>query len=111
MSHVCHVCGSPEIDPAASDHGSARCAACAPARDHVVSMQTGPDGSSLAVCPCGWSSEIAGPGRYRAQEAKVKQHWRDVIRWAHRNPLAFMAICVALPTIAGNVLVACGWSL
>lgn len=43
-------------------------------------MQTAPGGGSLAVCPCGWRSEVAGAARYVVQDAKVRMHWRDVIR-------------------------------
>lgn len=43
-------------------------------------MRTGQAGASLAVCPCGWNSEVKGPHRYTIQDTKVRLHWRDVIR-------------------------------
>src|SRR5690606_18415067 len=67
----CYVCGSREIMPDCSP-GAAACEACVPAREHVVSMQTGRDGASLAVCPCGWTSEVKGKGRHIIQDAKVR---------------------------------------
>ena len=75
----CYVCGSRDL-PADVDLRSPTCAACAPARDHVVSMQTAPDGGSLAACPCGWRSTVAGKARYVIQDVKVRLHWREVIR-------------------------------
>ena len=77
----CHLCGSAEVE-ADSPIGSPTCAECRPIRDHVVSMQTGPSGASLAVCACGWCSLVAGAKRHMVQDAKVRMHWRDVIRRA-----------------------------
>jgi len=74
----CYICGSSEIAPSGSP-GSTTCAACAPVRQHVVAMQTGAGGSSLAICPCGWSSEIPWKGHHAAQDVAVRQHWRAVI--------------------------------
>lgn len=108
MSAGCYVCGSPDI-AAAADLRNPTCEGCKPARDHTVSMQTGAGGSSLAVCQCGWRSEVSGKGRSVAQDAKVKGHWRAMIRFAARQPLAFAAMCIAAPTIVGNVLVTAGW--
>ena len=75
----CHLCGAPAV-PEASSVGSRRCAACEPIREHVVSMQTGAGGSSLALCQCGWRSEVRGQKRYLVQDTKVRLHWRDAIR-------------------------------
>lgn len=78
----CHLCGSAEISTK-SRMGSLICDDCLPIQDHVVSMQTGPSGASLAVCPCGWASLVAGAKRHVVQDAKVRLHWRDVIRRAN----------------------------
>ena len=81
MSACCHLCGSTEIR-ADSPKGSPTCADCWPITDHVVSMQTGADGSSRAVCECGWRSEVTGAKRHMLQQVKIRMHWRDVIRRA-----------------------------
>jgi len=101
----CHICGAPST-VAASDHGSPRCDDCAPAREHVVSMQIADDGDSLAVCPCGWRSKIRrGKGAYLIQDAKVRLHWRAVIRAVReaeaREPVAAFALFFALCGLAG----------
>ena len=75
----CHVCGAPAIAEA-SDIGSARCGDCAEVRNHVVSMRTGPGGSAVAVCTCGWRSESHGSQRMTLRETKVRLHWRTMIR-------------------------------
>lgn len=74
----CFLCGATEVSPEAH-YGSPVCDDCLPIREHVVSMQTGDGGSSLAVCRCGWRSEIQGGGRYIVQDTKVRLHWRGVI--------------------------------
>jgi|GEM_PF-1304062 len=76
---TCYVCGSPELASDA-DLRSPTCASCLPARDHVVSMQTAPDGGALAVCQCGWESNSRGERRMMVSDVKVRMHWRDVIR-------------------------------
>lgn len=88
MTARCHVCGSPDIDADASSIGSSRCAECTPARDHVVSMQggplvPGPEGESRAICPCGWRSVVPWGGHHLIQEARVRMHWRTMIRAAN----------------------------
>lgn len=75
----CHLCGSAEVRPD-SPSGSPTCADCWPITEHVVSMQTGHEGASIAVCPCGWRAEAKGDRRSIVREAKVRLHWRDVIR-------------------------------
>lgn len=75
----CHLCGSAEIR-ADSPMGSPTCDECWPITDHVVSMRTGPGGSALAVCPCGWRAETMGQGRNHLIQVKVRLHWREVIR-------------------------------
>lgn len=81
MRTGCYVCGSPEIAPGSSV-GSHTCERCKPARDHVASMQRGPDGSAVAVCPCGWRFEQHGAGRHEARHKAVEQHWRAMIEAA-----------------------------
>lgn len=75
----CFLCGAAEVSPEAH-YGSPVCDGCLPIKDHVVSMRTGQAGASLAVCPCGWRSEVKGPKRHTIQDTKVRLHWRDVIR-------------------------------
>jgi len=73
----CHLCGGePEAD---SPRGSPTCSDCRPIREHVVSMSNAP-GTSIARCRCGWRSEVAWSHRATVQDAKVRLHWRDVIR-------------------------------
>lgn len=76
----CYVCGSPDL-AADADHRSATCAECRPARDHVVSMQTGEGGRPLAVCPCGWryQSRSAGQAGQLFRDIAVRAHWRAMI--------------------------------
>jgi len=73
----CHLCGGePEAD---SPRGSPTCAECRPIREHVVAMSN-TEQTSIAKCRCGWRSEVAWEHRATVQEAKVRLHWRDVIR-------------------------------
>jgi hypothetical protein len=81
MNGCCYVCGSPEIADGGAP-GSPTCAGCKVARDHVVSMQTGAGGGSLAVCQCGWRSEVSRHNAYMIQDVKVRLHWRYMIRLA-----------------------------
>jgi hypothetical protein len=81
MTARCHVCGSPAT-AAASDFGSSRCDDCAEARNHVVSMRAGKGGTSLAICQCGWRSEVPRRNAYMIQDVKVRMHWRSAIRAA-----------------------------
>src|SRR5690606_33258487 len=46
----CFLCGAAEVSPEAH-YGSPVCDGCLPIGEHVVSMPTGRDGASLAVCP------------------------------------------------------------
>lgn len=82
MTARCHVCGSAEISAKASSIGSPRCAGCAEAGNHVVSMRNGAGGRSLALCQCGWRSEVPRTNAYAIQDVKVKMHWRHMIRLA-----------------------------
>ena len=86
MSGRCYVCGTHEGLAEVAPHNDL-CAECLPAARHVVSMQTGDGGSSVAVCPCGWRSEVKGKGRSQIQQVKVLLHWNDVI-----NRAAFEAV-------------------
>ncbi|MGE0773546.1 MAG: hypothetical protein AB7L36_00685 [Sphingomonadaceae bacterium] len=81
MSARCYVCGAQETLVEAAPHNFL-CGECLPVARHVVSMQTGTGGSSVAVCPCGWRSEVNGKGRYKIQQVKVLLHWNDVINRA-----------------------------
>lgn len=77
---TCYVCGSSELAPDA-DLRSPTCNECAPAREHVVSMQTGKGGVAAAVCPCGWhyESQFVGKVGNMFREVAVLSHWRFVI--------------------------------
>lgn len=77
---TCYVCGSPEIAPDA-DLRSPTCTECRPARNHVVSMQTGAGGAPLAVCPCGWRYQSRFGGRMGSifRDVAVRTHWRAAI--------------------------------
>lgn len=76
----CYVCGSAELSHDA-DLRSPTCPECRPARDHVVSMQTGPSGTAVAVCPCGWryQSKFVGRAGWMFREIAVRAHWRSAI--------------------------------
>lgn len=78
MSARCYVCGSTEL-AADADLRSPTCEECKPARAHVVSNQTAPDGGALAVCPCGWTANSHGKRSMIIRETKVRLHWRSVI--------------------------------
>jgi hypothetical protein len=81
MTARCYVCESIDI-AADADMRSPTCEACKPARDHVVSMQTGRIGILLAICQCGWQTESSGRDRRDARDRQVRQHWRAMIRAA-----------------------------
>ena len=74
----CFLCSSPEVSPEAH-YGSPVCDGCLPIKDHVVAMSNDA-GKSIAVCRCGWRSETAWRHRGTVQAAKVRLHWREVIR-------------------------------
>lgn len=78
MTAACYVCGSIEL-AADADLRSPTCDDCRPARDHVVSMQTGPGGAPLAVCPCGWRYQSGDKAGYLFREVAVRAHWRAMI--------------------------------
>lgn len=84
VSAGCYVCGSLELAPGGNP-GSATCAGCIPARDHVVSMQTGPGGVAAAVCPCGWryESQFVGQAGSMFRDVAVLAHWRAMIAAAN----------------------------
>jgi len=78
MSARCFVCGSADQLTEVA-HNNWLCADCLPVDGHVVAMSNR-DGKSVAECRCGWRSETAFANRATVQEAKVRLHWRDVIR-------------------------------
>jgi hypothetical protein len=78
MTATCYVCRSPEL-AADADPRSPTCETCKPARQHIVSMQTGEGGSAVAACPCGWRVELTGEYRRTLRDAAVRQHWREII--------------------------------
>lgn len=80
----CHICGAAPVSPE-SHHGSPLCAGCLPAREHAVSMRGpgGTDGMSLALCQCGWESQMPWGGHHEQQRTAIVGHWQDAIAVAH----------------------------
>lgn len=70
----CYVCGSSDLAPD-SDLRNPLCAVDLGAREHIASMQRDPGtGGSLAVCPCGWRSQVRWSER-ADQDQLVREHW------------------------------------
>lgn len=87
---ACRVCGCPDEQACETADGPCRwvddgrggnlCSACEAAKDHVVSM-TQSDGRTHATCRlCGWTdSDRWTRAGFTALDARIRQHWRDVV--------------------------------